>query len=252
MKFLRTFLAALSLCLLAAGAGSAHAATAAECSTGAQVRKLSALQKNPPADEMEAIRAELAVRKDILKTAVRCTKRDIEATAEGVRALSVPQEGDKQLQERIAGLVSDVLRDRSLDEARVNDLGLRATKDAAKALKDLRSRTYEPLKERAESFALWIKSYALIATAEIRLRDITGTLESLGIADAEEIAPQLRDAQKNLDDAREFRDAVRPLFEQSADIEELSLALKAEFDALSASYENFFAISGEVKKVVPL
>ena len=252
---LRTYIsAALVIAFSACFAAPVHGAGAPEkdCAVDTYAQALTALKNHPSTDEFEAIQAELAVRRNMLRVVVRCAKRDIEASEKAVRALSVKSENDRQIQNEISDRIHDVLRDKNLDEGRINDLGLRATKDAAKEIKDLRIRIFLPLKERAENFALWMKSALLIGTAENRLRDISKALAFLGIADKEDVADLLKGAGEHLGEARALHEKVRPLFERPGTSEEISLAIKAALDALSRGYQNFFAISGEVKKLVPL
>src|SRR3989338_10996215 len=189
------------------------AASVSECPVDSQIQAILSAQNNKELDELEAIRTELIARKDALRVLAKCLTDDVRRTREEVQKLSLSDERDKRVQGRILENLDNVLREQNLDEARINELGLRGTRDAARALKDWRARVYGQVKGQADGFALWLKSRTLIGTAENRLHNITGTLRSLDMIDKEEISRQLDSSDHNLREARERHDAAGALLE---------------------------------------
>jgi hypothetical protein len=245
-----------SLVALHGGVFYAHGAdtspSLAVCDFSAEAKSLAQAREEAESGEFEAIRSELETRKQMLKSIIACIVEDIESTRSDIQAMRMTDARDKRIAERLIERMDDMLRESTLQDAYINELGLRGTQDVARTLKDLRARIYAPARERVENFSLWLGVQKLIATADGRLHDIKTTLRALDIGENDAIRRDVNSAENNLVSAHEKYESVRLLFEQLANPIEISESIKMSLSALEASYQDFFRISDEVKKVVPL
>ncbi len=225
---------------------------APSCQFGDQIKALSAAQQNSAAGEREDVLAELELRKSILKNTVDCALLDAQKLKTTVQ--DVP-ENDREL----TGLKKLYLN--KLEEAesyylvqrgRISDLGLKGSKDLARNLGDWRSGNYGPLADSIGNLILWINNQNLFPVAENRYAQIDKNLKGLKLDESESIRTLLAQARTDLTAAEDLNAQVKAALTTHAKPADAGDLIKQSLDKLSATYQDFFDITQEVKKLLPL
>ncbi|KKW45315.1 MAG: hypothetical protein A3A43_03155 [Candidatus Liptonbacteria bacterium RIFCSPLOWO2_01_FULL_56_20] len=233
------------------GAYSARAAES-ECRFGEQLDALAAVQKTAAENSLEALRAELVLRKNILSSITDCGIRDAKNLLRGLNLVAVSEQSAAPLRDQFAARLNQAIEYYELQKSRLDDLGLQATKDTAKNMREWRRSIYTPLADRAGNFIIWTKNQALIRAAKNRLSQVNQTIQTLKLADYEEVKNFWSDAERNVWDAERLNEDARSSLGRFDDPEVSLAIIKNSLQALSLTYQNFFDLSESVKQIVPL
>lgn len=226
--------------------GEAYAA--ARCGLKESIGRFTALERASSTTE----RDELAVRKNLLIAAADCSVSEAEAARETLKAFPASEMGFGPASERLAERLLETIAYAAEQKSRVNDVGIRGTKDIARALKEWRLNVYLPAAGNVANLDLWKKTGDLVTVAERRERQIDATLETLNLDDRRELAGYRDEAGRQLASAKSALATARMKLQALDRAEEISVSIRIALDGLSKAYSQFFKISEEVNKVVPI
>lgn len=235
----------LGMCGIAVTASPARAA-----SPVCQLKE--GLQRFAEARDGASIRLELDARKGLLYVIAACTKEETEETIAMLKGLEVPDAGLAEAKNRLIGRLEEEFLFTDAQKLRVGDVGVQGTRDIARGIKEWRMNVHLPQAANANNFSLWEKNQNLIGVAETRSRQINQTLRNLKLDGREEIKMYANEAGKLLADARESNQNAKEALRRLENPETAARSLRNSFNSLSAVYDSFLKVSGEVKKVLPL
>lgn len=232
------------------GALKTNAATDKNCNLKGQLDELTSI-KNQDADYFTALKAELKVRKNILKTTVRCGIEEVDAPKAKVQDLNLSDNDIKNLQIQFIAQLEDAVSYYRNQEGKIDTLGLKGTQDFAANLRSWRLHNERPLFDRIANFLMWVKNQDLMQATERRIASIQKTVEALKLVDNSDIQKSFNDAKSNFQKAQEDNARAKESIQAFADPDESLKYIKGSLDDLSAVYQNFFDLSDEVNKILP-
>src|SRR3989344_7367534 len=108
------------------------------CRFEPQFDALSALLANPKDNDLEHVRAELAIRKSLLTNILDCALGEIHGLAGTLGAVPSDDPDIADLAKRFQGRLDDASAYYNSEKSRVGDLGIWGSKDMAKTIADRR------------------------------------------------------------------------------------------------------------------
>jgi hypothetical protein len=265
MKYLKTIAVSMSFALCAAGAvfvsgflraPAAHAAVVAttavvpatdQCGiTTAAVAEITAIQNDTALGYTDEIRAELAVRKQLIGKTINCAQQEVSVLQISLASTTAP--GDAQpLQSQLAGDLNEATGFYNGELAKLNVVGVAGTKAIALEVLTWRAGTFLPLSENVSNFILWAQNQNLFSTAQARM---TQTQRAVSLIEGTTPNPALQTAlnaaQSSFNDAQnENAAAESALTENLSPAQTLSL-IKQSLSSLSDTYKGFSNVSAIV------
>jgi hypothetical protein len=232
-------------------AGSAAAKTEqSPCAFQNHIENLAA-QRSRSANTTESIRRELELRKAILEQVIACSVEEVRAIRADIDDLVVGAADAAAMKKRIAAELEEAERRYEEERGKIPDLGVRGTRELAKALHDWRASNYIPLVERARSFVTWTHNAALLKTAQARLRDIQGTMNKLQLNENEVLQMHFQGASAAISDAGQAHESAKRALSEERSAREIVGQVRASLEALARAYQEFLEISKEVEKIIP-
>ena len=251
-RFLFTLCAAFLISPVGLFGSTAHAETAPmNCTFENDFARLDKVKSNPSADYLANVRAELAVRKDILRKIVACGAEEVKLLKAKVAGASTTDSGAQDIKKQLTARLDEALERYATSESRIDTLGLRGSQELSRSLKDWRMTNYSQLSELALNFLVWEKNKSLFKTARIRFEEIGKAVNSLKFADTEDIRKLFDEAKTDLEHAESLHRDVEQKLKTLDSPESTFAIIKESLEALSKTYQNFFDLSQMVQKVVP-
>ncbi len=236
---------ALGFILVAAGAPPAFA-TQNTWQFEPQLTALQDLLANPKNDALEAIRAELALRKSILGNILDCSIGEIQGIKATLHVLSSGNPDITDLINRFSNKLDEAAAYYTSQKSAVGDLGIWGSKDMARTIAERRDSYLNPLTQGVAQFAIWAKNQDLFRVAENRLGQIQTTVKILKLIDNQEMSGRVEKAKDSFANAKAFNEEARQTLLRM-DISDNSLTLiKNSLEALAETYANFFEVSKAV------
>ncbi len=227
------------------------AGTDPSCQFQDYAKALEEATKNPSEDYGEAIRAELKIRHDWLRAILNCSNFETKKLKNALREFQPNDAELDRLRNQILAQLEDVSQYYDLQLSKVDDHGLRSTKDAARAIIDWRAGTHSIVAERAGNLMLWSKNKDLFASARARYDLIGQTIRRLNLMEQEEIRGKYEAAGKSLSQAESLNSSARKLLLQSAN-PDTTKVIKDSLENLSQTYKSFFELSEGIKELLPI
>jgi len=250
-KIVFAFLAA-SLLGLTVPVFFARAANVPNCVFDKQLAELKATQTNSDLGYLEEIKAELKIRKNILSGIIACAEGNAEATQANLNAISSNDSDINNLKGQMNGKFEDAKNYYETQNGKINDLGLKGSKDLATSLREWILDNYHPLTDQVGNLTLWNTNQDLFRTASNRLSQITQTIKTLNLGDNEDIAALYALSQKDLANATALNQTAKADLLRFAPPTDTANDIKISLDALSQTYKDFFDLSEAVKKLLPM
>ena len=248
---------AVSMGLVAAAffvIGTPHTqAATASCKFSQNLELLKSLQQKPQGDYAESIRAELSVRKNILKNILDCSTKEAQDLQANVQAVRLDDKDAQALQDKLLASLAEALKYYKTEGAAIDDAGVRATQNIARDVAEWRTSHYGPLARTCLNFILWGRNQHLITTAHNRLDQIAATIKTLSIVQNDDLQSQLTIAQNNFKDTVDANAAARAMLlkDPASSPDDTLDSIKSSLDKLSLTYKAFFDLSALVSKVLP-
>jgi hypothetical protein len=255
---LMALLAAVSNVHRAAAAGSAtaiiataDAATADSCAlTPADFNKISTIQNDPSLSYTDELKAELALRKQLLTTIITCATNAAQTLQKTLSDLTIDpsfQNMQLQLSENLASTINYY----NLELAKVPDAGVRGTQLIAKDVLDWRESNYTPLAANVSNFILWSQNQALFAAAGNRLAQVTELAQSVPFSDNADLKADLQAASTSLKTAQDANAAAKDTLAHLTYPDPSLGYIQQSLAALSDTYQHFFDIASLVQTLLP-
>jgi hypothetical protein len=218
------------------------------CSFVSKFAELRAIQADSSQDYIQAIRAQLAVRKAILRGAIDCALKDV-TLHKAALDNAAPDIKDSKAEDEVAKGLEDSIDYYSAKRSSIDNLGIKGTQDVAREIADWRTYHYNPLISQEDSLLLWNKNQPLFDKASNRFNQLKPIVLSLSLVNQEDIQKKFQDAEVNLKDAVTKNEAAKEAIE-TGDPDAL-MAIKSSLEPLSSLYKKFVDLSDAVKKLVP-
>lgn len=237
--------------LLGAATRGARAAIPVTCDFTRQFSELAEIEKNPNSDYLTQLRAELNLRKGILKGVIACALNDVQSLHTGLESIASSDADVRQIRDHLLGNLEQVTGYYETQLARVDDLGLYGTKEFSKSLSDWRAGSGAAVLEETTNFLIWNKNQELLSIAQQRLQDVSRTVNALKLGDNEDIKKLFGEAGSSFRDAQAANNNAKQLFKNNAGAAESLAAVKSSLSALARTYQSFFDLSDAVHKFIP-
>lgn len=226
----------------------AKAADEPNCLFGPRLERLKAIQADGSQNYIDAIRAQLEVRKSLLRSAIDCGLKEIRLRQEKLKAVPADLQ-DSKIQKEISVGLNDTIDYYSNQRDSIDNLGIKGTQDLAKDIAAWRASNYAPLAERQDSFLVWSENQQLFSKAESRFSQIRPVVLSLSILDQDKIKSSFKEAEDSFDKAEDANRKAKEALEQGD--RQAPELVKSSLEPLSDIYKKFLDISDQIKKIVP-
>ncbi len=247
-SFRKLTAAALLFGLLAAATARAADApsTLNPCDFKPLFDKLHAIQSNGDQDYLEAIRAQLQVRKALLRSVIDCALEDLKHRKETLKTIRFD---DPRTLEDIARSLDASEEFYARKREAVGDLGIRGTQDLAQELASWRASNYVPLMAREDALLLWSQDQSLFSKAEARFDQVRPVVMSLKLISNDGIQATFKDAEKAFAEAKTKNEAAKAAIQKGDPA--ANALVRRSLEPLSGIYKMFLELSDEIKKIVP-
>jgi hypothetical protein len=213
--------------------------------------ELKSIQNNPAFDYAQEIKAELDLRKNLLRETVGCAVKDAENIKSSLDSAAVSDADTKKLKDELSGKLGDAINYYELQRLKIDDLGLQGSRDFSRSLKDWRDGNYTTVAELASNLIIWSRNQDIIKTTQNRINQINQTVYVLKLVDNEEIQNLWEEASANFKKALDFNgqagESLRRFDSPDKSLEEI----KSSLDALADTYKKFFELSDVISKMLP-
>jgi hypothetical protein len=230
---------------------SVFAAAPAKCDLQVKVDALADIKKKADGSS-QAVKSELQVRKDLLRELIGCATKETRTLQNTLKEIQTKENDIDAIRDRFVDKLDEALAYYRAEETKVNDLGLRGSKDMAKAILDWRTGNYLPLANETSNLIIWLKNQPLFDTAQKRFDLIGQTVRSLKLLDEEDVKDLFEKAESNLGEARHLNGEAKKALLAEEEPTATTSKIKSSLQSLSATYKSFFELSEAVKKLLPL
>jgi hypothetical protein len=228
-----------------------NASAAAKCDLSAQANALAEARKKNDGTSA-GVKAELAVRKTVLKDTIDCSIQEVKTLQASVKALDPKDKEIVTVRDRFAARLQDAIDHYADLGPKIDDLGLKGSKDMARSLIDWRNGSYLPIADEAGNVVIWTRNQPLFDTAQNRLNQIGQNLRTLKLFESDDVKALYEKSQANLEKAVELNKIARAALIEDLPVEETTPKIKASLEGLSATYKSFLGLSDAAKKLLPL
>ncbi len=239
----------VALVFVAAAATPAIAADTLRCVLSQdKLDELTAIQNDTSLDYLTEIKLELAIRKQLLGQTMDCAIMEVENIKADLSDVTVNDPLMQNLKNRLMGQLDNAGNYFALQKSKINDLGLRGSKDFAKDINEWRDGNYKPTAKNVNSLLVWTNNRGLFQSAETRINQISKTMTLLKIVSNDEIQNLWNEAQTNFGNALKENAAAKTSLGEFAPSEESSGHIKSSLDYLSLAYKNFLNLADTLNK----
>jgi hypothetical protein len=243
-------LSGAALLTLTSGVLGTKPALAADdsCNFNTKFAELRAIQADTSRGYLDAIRAELEVRKTILKGILDCALGDVKNRKDELQNIAPDFDGSNvkiNIGQTLDASVSYYTKEQQI----VDSLGIKGTKEVARDIAAWRDTNLNPAASREDDLLLWTADQPLFAKTAARFAQISPVVLSLSLINQKDVQAALADAETSFTTAQQGNDAAKTaLLNQDLNASEL---IKASLEPLSSIYKKFLEISDMLKKIVP-
>lgn len=236
---------------------SAHAATKTNASCGitpADIAQITAVQNDPTLNASDEIRKELAVRRSLVSSTIACAEQDAKALKEALASTTVPA-GDGaigELQSQFLADIDQALAYYNSESAKLNLVGIIGTEQISQETLSWRESSYASLKENADDLMLWVANQSLFNTAQTRMAQTQRAVSFIESATPNaDLQSALATAQTDMGNATAENQQARSALVNGFAPDQSLATIKQSLDSLSATYQDFFAISTIINGILP-
>jgi hypothetical protein len=227
-------------------------AQAANCDiTAGDIAQITAIQNDPALNVSEEIQQELALRKQLVGKTILCAEQETQTFQANLASTTV--ESDAQpLQAQLLSNLGSASDFYNLELTKLNSTGIAGTEAIAQEVLAWRAGTFLPLSENVNNFILWAQNQNLFDTAQTRMTQTQRAVSFLESASPNaDLQTALDNAQASLNSAESENAAAKAAFAQGLSPDQGLALIKQSLDSLSATYQNFFAVSTAISKILP-
>ena len=212
-----------------------------------QIKKI---QTDPTLSYLGEIKAELAVRKQLLTETITCAQNETATLKKSLMAIT-PSQNFVTLQSQLAGQLDEATAYYALESQKVNGAGLAATEAIARDVLSWREGSYATLAENVSNFVLWSQNQAVFAVAQNRLGQVGSLVGSLPFSQNAELQSDFQEASVSLRSAQDENVQASQAFAKSLPPDQTLALIQQSLNDLAAAYQHFFDISNLAQKLLP-
>lgn len=223
-----------------------------DCSVSpADLAKIKAIQNDPTLSYSDELKAELALRKQLLSATIVCAQNESQALQASLSGLQVI--GDTaSLQSQLSSKLDDANNFYTIELTKLAGVGISGSQAIARETLAYRAGSYDPLAGEVNNFILWSQNQALFATAETRLGQTSRAVAFLENATPSgDLQNALNAAQASFADAQAKNDGAKTALMQFMPPAQSLTLIQQSLSSLSDTYQNFFNVSTIIKTMLP-
>lgn len=220
------------------------------CNLAPRFEELAALRESALPLDSE-LRAELDLRKSILREVIGCGVGDAQALQGRLRDARISDSDIVLLRNNLVHKLDDAIRYYESQRSRIDVMGIQGSKNAARALREWRASQYAPLENVAEELFLWNRNQELFMTAEKRFREVEQAVNMFKLIENEDVRVLVGSAAMNVERARGANERAREML-LAFDVPRALQEIKNSLETLSATYESFLTLSEKVRELLTI
>jgi hypothetical protein len=253
MNYSKTIIVSASAVLLVAGVfgvtgfrvSTAHAA---DCGiTAIDLKQITAIQNDPSLDDSQEMQQELAVRKQLVNKTIVCAQQEVQTLQKNLQATTV-QSDAQPLQAQLLGRLGEATNFYNLELAKLKGVGISGSEAVAQEVFAWRQSTFIPLGKNVNNFILWSQNQNLFKTAGTRMTQTQQAVVFLeNTKPNTDLQAAFNKAQSSYNDAISENDTAKDALNQNLSPDQSLALIKQSLASLSATYQNFSAVSALIK-----
>jgi len=219
--------------------------------SAADLKQVSAIENDPTLSYSDEIKAELAVRKQLLRTTLACAHDEAAALQASLTAIT-PTGDIANLQSQLSGKLNDAANFYDIELAKLDGAGIAGSEAIAKETLAYRSGSYEPLAGEVNNFILWSGNQGLFATAQARMSQTSRAVSFLESASPDsDLQNAFAAAKASFNDATNQNQAAENALVQSLPADQSLNLIQQSLASLADTYQQFFTVSNLIKTLLP-
>jgi hypothetical protein len=220
--------------------------------TDADVAQIAAIQNDPTLNATQEITQELAMRKQLIAKTVSCAQGDVRALQKALAGTSVSGDAANSIQTQLQSRLSDAANFYTLELSKLNGAGISGSESIARDILAWRTGTYTPLSGQVNNFILWAGNQNLFSTAQTRMNQTQQAVSFFENASTNsDLQNAFNAAYSSFQTAKGDNATAQAALAQALPPDQALMLIKQSLDALSDTYQKFFAVSDIVKTLLP-
>jgi predicted permease len=231
---------------------SAKTAHADDCSlTTNDFAQLTAVQNNTSLSYSDELQQELAIRKQLVGKTITCTEAEVAVLKATVASTTVDSDS-ATLQSQLFDKLNDASNFFTIQSTKLNTAGIAGTEAIARDTLAYRTGSYTTLVSQINNFILWSQNQNLFATAQARMDQTQRAVSFLESASSNsDLQTAFDQAYSSFQTAQTQNVAAKTALMQSLPPDQSLALIKQSLDSLSATYQDFFTVSADIKQLLP-
>jgi len=230
----------------------AVARAAADCTLStADVGQIAAVQSDSSLSSLDEVKAELAIRKQLITKVITCGKGDADALRATLE--KTPATGDTAtMKAQLLTKFDDAENFYDIELAKLDGVGIAGSQAIAKELLAWRVSSYIPLSGEVNNFILWGSNQNLFTTATTRMNETNRAVAFLeSVSNNADLESALADAQTSFANAQAKNAEAKAALAEFLPPDQSLAAVKDSLAALSDTYQKFSRVSDLIKAILP-
>ena len=210
-----------------------------------QLQALQSTASSTPPD----LEVELKIRKDLLRTAVRCASDEALLLQSKIRIISTTDQSIQQIQNYLVAQLDAALAYYTTSDLRINRLDIEGSKSVAKTLLEWRRTTFAQLSDEVVNFLIWFANQDLFKAAEKRLSQLSQTIIDFRLTEDRDVLVLLQKAKLSFGEAQGSNRDARFSF-RSDQSSNTIIFIKSSLEHLAEAYQRFLELNQLVKNKI--
>jgi len=196
----------------------------------------------------DAIRTELALRKELLSNTIMCLTKEVDEARTLIEKSDIKNTSAETVRKNLIAALDDATRYYQSENEHIPDSGIQGAKDIARNIREWRTNTFLPQQERIRLFVTWANNENLLATAEHRLNELQRGVQLLKVVDQTEIQSLFDDATTSFHSAQSFHEKAKNTL---ANNDDPSSFIKLSLESLAHTYQTFIKLGDSINTILP-
>ena len=228
-------------------------ASSTDCGvTPADIAEITAIENDPTLTPSQEVVQELAVRKQLIIQVITCAQGEVRSLQSSLSAVPTSTDAERNIQSQLKGRLNDASNFYMLELGKLGGAGIAGTKTIAADVLAWREGTYMPLAGQVGDFVLWAGNQQLFDTAQTRMTETQQAVSFLESASNNaDLQSAFNTAYASFETAKSGNSAAEAALQQSLPPDQTLVLIKQSLDALQATYQQFFKVSGIIQSLLP-
>lgn len=252
MNIRKAFALVMVFSCLAAGMLMHGVARAAGCDIAqSDIDAITAVRNDPTLDPLAAVKAELAIRKELVGRTIGCAEQEA-LGLQGVLAAAPAVSGADVLRSQLGDKLNESLNFYAIERGKLLTAGIAGSQAVAKELLAWRNNSWSVVAGQVSNFVLWSNNQSLFDTARNRM-DQTGRTAAFldGISANIGLETAVNTARAAMNAANGTNDAAKSALLQFLPPDQSLVLIKQSLEGLSLTYKDFSAVNDLMKQLLP-